>query len=445
MSDALPQGWAQASFGAITVNHDGRRVPLKASDRAARQGKYRYFGAQGVIDHIDDYLFDGTYLLIAEDGANLISRAQPIAQIAKGQFWVNNHAHVVETLSGISLSFLKHFLNGSSLRGAVRGTAQPKLTQADLNRISIPVPPTAEQGRIVAAIEEQFSRMDAGLLALGRVRQNLKRIRHAALYHIIGFELGAQLPNGWEWVTIKDVAGDSSTPVLTGPFGTALSRSDFRSDGIPVLTIGCLTSDGIRTDLAPRVSPTKANALRRYTLEPSDVLFSRMATVGRAAVVGEAEAGSLINYHLMRLRLDQSIILPEFLVLLCRGSRAIQQYLSETNHGVTRPGINTRQLLSLPMALPPINEQQRILHIARFWDEVTSQLDKGVALAIARARQLRSSVLAAAFSGGLVPQDPADEPASDLLQRIAAERASSNGRSYARTREPPTPRENIVV
>src|SRR2546430_9209760 len=103
MKETLPSGWTETSFGTITLNHDGKRVPVKAVDRAARRGAFRYFGAQGVIDYVDDYIFDGTYLLIAEDGANLVSRVQPIAQMAEGKFWVNNHAHVVESVNGISL------------------------------------------------------------------------------------------------------------------------------------------------------------------------------------------------------------------------------------------------------------------------------------------------------------------------------------------------------
>jgi len=224
-----------------------------------------------------------------------------------------------------------------------------------------------------------------------------------------------------------------------------LSRSDFRSVGVPVLTIGCLTPEGIRIDLAPRVSDTKAETLRRYTLRAGDVLFSRMATVGRAAVVGETEAGSLINYHLMRLRLDQTIILPEFLVLLCHGSRAIQQYLTESNHGVTRPGINTKQLLGLPIALPSISTQEHIVNIVRSADDVASRLDVEVALATARVGQLRSSILAAAFSGKLVPQDPTDEAAPVLLERVTAERPSSNGRNPARTRKSQTRRGTVIV
>jgi type I restriction enzyme S subunit len=219
-----------------------------------------------------------------------------------------------------------------------------------------------------------------------------------------------------------------------------LGRSDFVQDGVPVLTIGCLTSHGIQIDNTPRVSEAKAKSLRRYALIPGDVLFSRMATVGRAEVVGQAEAGSLINYHLMRLRLDQTTILPQFLTLLCRGSRAIHEYLTESNHGVTRPGINTKQLLNLPVALPSMREQQKIVGRAHGIDSFASTLETDIDLAVRRARQLRSSVLAAALSGTLVAQDPSDEPASVLLDLIRAERRSSKagGTVHARkTRTPP--------
>ena len=83
-------------FDEVTINFDKKRVPLSGAQREKRQGNFRYYGAQGVIDHIDDFIFDGTYLLIAEDGENLKSKKQNIAQVVEGQFWVNNHAHIVQ-------------------------------------------------------------------------------------------------------------------------------------------------------------------------------------------------------------------------------------------------------------------------------------------------------------------------------------------------------------
>ena len=83
-------------FDEVTINFDKKRIPLSSAQREKRQGTFRYYGAQGVIDHVDDYIFDGTYLLIAEDGENLKSKKQNIAQVVDGQFWVNNHAHIVQ-------------------------------------------------------------------------------------------------------------------------------------------------------------------------------------------------------------------------------------------------------------------------------------------------------------------------------------------------------------
>ena len=145
----LPKGWKVISFADLTNNHDGRRIPVKASDRQATQGSYPYYGASGIIDFVNEYLFDGEYLLIAEDGANLLTRSTPIAFRARGKFWVNNHAHVVTCTDATSYSYLEFYLNSISLAPFVTGSAQPKLTQRSLNALPIPLAPEPEQRRIV--------------------------------------------------------------------------------------------------------------------------------------------------------------------------------------------------------------------------------------------------------------------------------------------------------
>ncbi|MBX7132746.1 MAG: restriction endonuclease subunit S [Fimbriimonadaceae bacterium] len=157
----VPEGWTLASFDQLTENHDGRRIPLKASDRDKRSGPYPYYGASGIIDDIDDFLFDGEFLLIGEDGANLLARATPIAYLATGKFWVNNHAHVVQSWAGIPLRYLANCLNAMDLTKYVTGSAQPKLTQFNMNQLPILLPPLAEQERIVAEVERRLSVADA--------------------------------------------------------------------------------------------------------------------------------------------------------------------------------------------------------------------------------------------------------------------------------------------
>ena len=156
----IPEGWCWATVDQLLSNHDGGRVPVKRADRAERHGKFPYYGASGVIDRIDDFLFDGDFLLVGEDGANLLSRSTPIAFQAHGQFWVNNHAHVLQTYLGLPLGYVEAFFNATDLARYVTGTAQPKLPQAAMNKIPVPLCPADEQRRIVEAVQRQLSIAD---------------------------------------------------------------------------------------------------------------------------------------------------------------------------------------------------------------------------------------------------------------------------------------------
>ena len=338
--------------------------------------------------------------------------------------------------------------------------------------------PLPEQHRIVAEIEAQFTRLDASVESLKRAQANLKRYRASVLkaacegrlvpteaelarsegrdFQSAGVLLERilaerrarwesqekrrgkynepsapdtstlpDLPEGWAWATVEQLGALGVQPVLTGPFGTSLKSGDFVSEGTPVLTIGCLTVNGINLEKAVFLSSEKASELSRYSLEQGDVLFSRMATVGRAGMIGAELSGCLFNYHMMRLRLNSLALLPEYYLAYVRGSSEVDRYVTEINHGATRDGINTSQLLSMPFALPPLGEQHRIVAEVERRLSVVQQAEATVEASLARAERLRQSILKQAFSGKLVPQDPGDEPASALLERIKAERTAA--------------------
>ena len=153
----VPNGWEWERFGNIMINKDSERVPLSVAQRQQLKKTYDYYGASGVIDKVDKYLFDKDLLLIGEDGANLINRSTPIAFIARGKYWVNNHAHVLDVCSGMALSYVALFINAISLVDYVTGTAQPKMNQEKMNSILLAIPPVKEQHRIL----EKMSMVDA--------------------------------------------------------------------------------------------------------------------------------------------------------------------------------------------------------------------------------------------------------------------------------------------
>jgi type I restriction enzyme S subunit len=142
--------WTTKPFGERVVFHDDQRRPVRARDR--RIGVHPYYGASGVIDYVDGFLFDGRFLLIAEDGENLRSRSSPIAFIAEGRFWVNNHAHVVRANSDNDTRYLAYAVQHADISGYVTGSAQPKLSQDALRRVLISAPDRATQERIAAVL-----------------------------------------------------------------------------------------------------------------------------------------------------------------------------------------------------------------------------------------------------------------------------------------------------
>ena len=150
----LPKSWCWVRFETALVNRDAKRIPLSVAQRKKLEKKYDYYGASGVIDKVDRYLFDKPLLLIGEDGANLLLRSKPIAFIATGKYWVNNHAHVIDAVGGVDLHYIALFINATNLAPYVTGTAQPKMNQERLNSILVPLPPSAEQHRIVTTFEE---------------------------------------------------------------------------------------------------------------------------------------------------------------------------------------------------------------------------------------------------------------------------------------------------
>jgi|AntAceMinimDraft_1070359.scaffolds.fasta_scaffold02424_4 type I restriction enzyme S subunit len=150
--------WSTQPVGARTVNLDRRRVPVRRSER--KPGPFPYYGASGVVDHVHDYLFDGLHLLVAEDGENLRSRKTPVAFLADGKFWVNNHAHILLANDENDIRYLAYALEGSDVSAYITGSAQPKLNQMALSQIPITAPLVHEQRGIaatLAALDDKIS------------------------------------------------------------------------------------------------------------------------------------------------------------------------------------------------------------------------------------------------------------------------------------------------
>lgn len=195
--------FSNVSFGDVTDNFDKKRIPLSAAQREKRQGKYRYYGAQGVIDWIDDYIFDGTYLLIAEDGENLKSKKSNIAQLASGKFWVNNHAHVIQCKKGYDIRYLCYLINLTDLSGYITGSAQPKLSQSSMNAIVLPMPKFEIQKEVADFIEKFDKKIQINEKVNDNLLQQARVLYKDRFVDLKPFD--GEIPLDWHIGTVSEI------------------------------------------------------------------------------------------------------------------------------------------------------------------------------------------------------------------------------------------------
>ena len=227
--------WPTAKLGNVIDLFDSQRVPLNSRQRQERQGDYPYYGAQGIIDHIDGYIFDGRYILVAEDGENLNSKKLPLALFATGKFWVNNHAHILRGKLDIADdTFLLACLNNADIKPYVTGAAQPKLSQGNLRLIEIPLPPLSMQRRIASILSAYDELIENDHLRIRLLEDMARSLYREWFVHfrypghetvpLVDSPLG-QIPQGWEVRVVEDVlkrvpSGKKYDQKSASPIGT---------------------------------------------------------------------------------------------------------------------------------------------------------------------------------------------------------------------------------
>ena len=396
--------------------------------------------------------------------------------------------HVLRPLYGISRDLLVFFLLQDNFRSEARrnmaGTAgQLRVPARFLDGAGFPLAPLAEQRRIVAEIEKHFTRLDASVAALKRVQANLKRYRASVLMDACSGRLvpteaelaqaegrdyepadrllerifaegrarsQAQkrrgrkhkkpvltdesalgyLPEGWVAATVEQILARSE-------YGTSVKCS-YESEGVPVLRIPNIVAGDIDlTDIkyATRSIPIDAES----ALVKGDVLMCRtngsVSLVGKTAVVNtELKPYHSFASYLLRFRLIEAETLPKWLhvyVASQLGRAFIEQHAASS---AGQNNVSLSLIHAMPLPLPPSAEQRRIVAEVERRLSVIQQVEATVETNLERANRLRQSILKQAFSGKLVPQDPNDEPASVLLERIRAERAAAQTKSKTKKR-----------
>ena len=488
----LPPSWVAAAIGDVTLP---RGVKAKPSEL----GEAPFIGLENIEAQTMRLLAVGSTNAVKTAGSVfcagdvLYARLRPYLNkvykpdfdgLASGEFIVFPGQPFLHS------SYLQFFLNQWEFVAWVtrlNAGDRPRVNFEQFADYAFPLPPLAEQRRIVAEIEKQFTRIDASVDALKRAQANLRRYRASVLKDACEGRLvpteaelaraegrdykhadellvrilaerrarwesqtkhGRKykepaapdtsdlpaLPEGWSYVGIQQILSLGRTGLKTGPFGSLLKKHEHKGSGVPVLGIENIRRMEFVSGSRIFVTPQKAKQLSGYDVQEGDILISRSGTVGEACVLPADVGEARLSTNLMRVSLAKKHVSPRYFCLLFSGSPFVLDQVSILCSGSTRDFLNGKILRSIVFPLPPLAEQRRIVAEVERRLSVVQQAEAAVEAGLVRAERLRQSILKLAFSGRLVPQDPDDEPASVLLERIRAEREAAETAGKAKNK-----------
>ena len=354
--------WKEYKLEDVTINYNSKRIPLSSKERELRQGKYPYYGAQGVIDFIDKFIFEGQYLLVAEDGANLETRNEDIARLTKNQeqFWVNNHAHILRSNENSDIRYIKYFLNKSDLSGYITGSAQPKLNKANLNSIRMVLPPFEEQ----KAIARILSTLDEKIEVNNQINKTLENMAQAIFKQwFVDFEFPNEdgepykssggemvesefgmIPKGWEVKKSSDIANINigKTPPRKEKKCFTLDPDDYK--WISIKDLG--NSGAYIFDSSEYLTKESIEKYNVKVVPDNTVVLSFKLTIGRVSITcGQMTTNEAIAHFNLN---SKSKITTEYLYLYLKSF----DYGKLGNTSSIANAVNSKIIKSMPIIVP---------------------------------------------------------------------------------------------
>ena len=334
---------------------DSMRVPITASDR--EEGEYPYYGANGIQDHVADYIFDDELVLLAEDGGNFGSKERPIAYRASGKCWVNNHAHVLKPKAGLDVDYLCYSLMFYKVDGMVNGATRQKLTQAAMRKMKIPSRSMKEQLHIV----DELNRI---LKIKEQRQQELTLLDDLIKARFV--ELFGSCKN---MVSMNDLCSIITDGTHQPP--------KFQEQGIPFIFVSNLVNNTVTYNAEKFISEeTYAELYKRTPIEIGDLLLSTVGSYGHPAVVTE-DRKFLFQRHIAYLKPNREVVNSYYLhsaLLAPDGQRQIEEKVK----GIAQKTLNLSEIRKIVIPVPTIEEQNQFETFVRQVDKSKVAVQKAL-------------------------------------------------------------------
>lgn len=422
------EAWARKPLGELVVNHDRRRIPLSKSERATRQGPYPYWGANGILDWVDDFLFEGPHVLVAEDGTVERDDGRAVVHLPEGRFWVSNHAHVLTAAANVDLTWLYYALSSLKIHPYLTGSVQLKLTQKNLNRIELITPPSAEQRRIAWVLGSLDDKIELNRRIAETLEQIVAAIFKARFVDFVGVEefeeseLGP-IPKGWSIGSVADLCAR----VANGGTPKRMEPKFWTGGTVPWFKTGEL-KDGLLPSTSEQQITDVALAESSCKLFPAGtVLIAIYAapTVGRLGVL--SEPGSF-NQACTGLQPKDGV----GTWFLFHTLRELRGHYNGVASGSAQQNISKRIVESARCVVPPSSELAAFAAVADPLFARASVLRKESET----LSSIRDALLPRLISGKIrVPEgfgpDEAAEVAGELVESEGQKQAAETGASAA--------------
>ena len=342
---------------------DSQRVPVTAKDRT--KGIYPYYGANGIQDYVDDYIFDDELVLLAEDGGNFGSKDRPIAYRVSGKCWVNNHAHVLKAKDCIDVDYLCYSIMFYDVSSMVNGATRQKLNQATMRKMLIPLPSIESQLEIVANLDKVTHTIDL----CNAILEKLDLLVKSRFVEMFGDPQTNEL--GWNVVNISEVISEKASN------GFFAKRDDYCDDGnVSVLgVVNIVNRMYSNLEALPRTNATNKD-IEKYEVKYGDMLFCRSSLVaegiGKASIVPEnTPTHILFECHVIRLPLDLTKCVPEFMQVQSTTDYFRNQVIAQSKTA-TMTTIGQDGILKTNIILPPIEKQKEYYDFIKQTDKSKS-------------------------------------------------------------------------
>ena len=409
----LPGNWCWTYLTKAAECLDNFRKPINATERAGRNGNVPYYGATGQVGWIDDFLTDEDLVLLGEDGAPFLDLIKDKAYLITGKAWVNNHAHILRSLFGDTGNrYLLHYLNSFNYAGYVNGTTRLKLTQASMDTIPIPLPPLAEQQRIVDRIESLFAKLDEAKEKAQAVVDSFETRKAAILHKAFTGELTKKWRKSantrWVYKKIKECCklGSGGTPSRKVP--------DFYKGDIPWIKTGEIEWNDIY-DTEEKITQSAIDNSSARCYKPGVVLvamYGMGVTRGKASILRVQAA---TNQAVCVLEPQSALLYNRYLLYYF-----MRNYwdIREKAVGGNQLNLSLTIIKELNIEIPPIDEQVEIVQILDDLFAKEQQTKEAAEAVLDQIGLMKKSILARAFRGELGTNDPSEESAVELLKEI---------------------------